>query len=49
MEKIQPISIRMPESLYNKIKNDADKDKRSVSKQVIYMLEKYYEIKDNIK
>ena len=45
MEKIFPTSIRLSEELYSKIVNDAHKDKRSITKQIEYMIEKYYETK----
>ena len=48
-KNIAPTSIRISEELYNKIKDDADKEKRSITKQIEFMLEKYYEIKDRIK
>lgn len=46
---IKPTSIRLPEDLYQKLKNDADKYKRSITKQIEYIIEKYYEIQENIK
>lgn len=50
MEKsnINPTSIRLRKDLFEKIKKDAEKDKRSITKQIEYMLEKYCE-KDSIK
>lgn len=44
MEKsnINPTSIRLRKDLFEKIKKDAEKDKRSITKQIEYMLEKYY-------
>ena len=48
-KNIAPTSIRISDELYSKIKEDAEKDKRSITKQIEYMLEKYYEIKENIK
>lgn len=48
-KNIAPTSIRISEELYKKIKDDADKEKRSITKQIEFMLEKYYEIKDRIK
>lgn len=43
MEKsnINPTSIRLRKDLFEKIKKDAEKDKRSITKQIEYMLEKY--------
>lgn len=43
-ESAKPTSIRLNDELYNKIKQDADKEKRSITKQIEYMLSKYYEI-----
>lgn len=40
-----PTSIRLSEELYEKIKRDAEKEKRSVTKQIEFMIETYYEIK----
>lgn len=45
MENIKPTSIRLPEKLYEEIKKEAEKNKRSVSKQIEFMIEKYMEIK----
>jgi uncharacterized membrane protein YuzA (DUF378 family) len=33
-----PITIRLPEELYNKIKADAVFAQRSINKQIVYML-----------
>ncbi len=46
MAKMTPTSIRLPEELYLKIQEDAKKEKRSITAQIEYMIEKYYEIKD---
>ena len=45
----KPTSIRLPENTYKKIKTDADKYKRSISKQIEYIIEKYYELQEQIK
>lgn len=37
-------TIRLPEELYEKIVKQADKDKRSINSQFIYILEKYFKI-----
>lgn len=42
---IRPTSIRLDEELYNKIQEDAKKEKRSISKQIEYMILQYYEMK----
>ena len=49
MEKASPTSIRLSKELYERISNEAKKEKRSISAQIEYIIEKYYEIKDNIK
>lgn len=46
---IYPTSIRLSEELYNKIKQDAENEKRSITKQIEYMLEKYYEMQKLLK
>lgn len=43
--KIKPTSIRIDEKLLEKITNDAKKEKRSVSKQIEYIVQQYYEMK----
>lgn len=44
-QKIQPTSIRLKPDLYNKIKEDAEKERRSITGQIEYMLQQYYEMK----
>lgn len=44
--KIIPTSIRLDEKLLNKVKELAEKNKRSVTAQIEYMLEKYIEIQE---
>lgn len=46
MGKAMPTSIRLDEELYQKIVTEAKKEKRSISAQIEYMIEKYYEIKE---
>lgn len=46
-KKDMPTSIRLPNNLYNKIKTDAEKEKRSITKQIEYIITKYYEIKNS--
>nr|DAW66237.1 MAG TPA: CopG-like protein [Inoviridae sp.] len=46
---MKPTSIRLDEDLYKKIKLEADKEKRSVSKQIEYIIERYYGIKNTEK
>lgn len=43
--QIQPTSIRLPAELQAKIKEDAQKERRSISGQIEYMLLQYYELK----
>ena len=43
-KEIKPTSIRIDAKLFERIKTDAEKDKRSISKQIEYMLDKYYEL-----
>lgn len=44
MNNTTPTSIRLEKSLYEKIKKDAIRDKRSITQQISYMIEKYYEM-----
>ena len=46
MKKIQPTSVRLDSELYEKIKADAEKERRSISGQIEYMLLQYYEMKN---
>lgn len=46
MQKVQPTSVRLKADLYEKIRADAEKEQRSISGQIQYMLIKYYEMKD---
>lgn len=43
-----PTSIRLPDDLYEKIKIDAEEKKRSITKQIEYIIEQYYSIKEKI-
>lgn len=46
MEKaVQPTSVRLKPELYEKIKADAEKERRSISGQIEYMLLQYYEMR----
>lgn len=45
MKKIQPTSLRLDSELYERIKADAEKERRSISGQIEYMLLQYYELK----
>jgi len=44
-----PTSIRLNKELYNQISEEAKKEKRSISKQIDYMLTKYLEIRDKMR
>lgn len=44
-DNIKPTSIRLDTKLFEKIKADAEKEKRSITKQIEYILERYYGIK----
>ena len=44
-----PTSIRISEELYERIKEEAQKEKRSISKQIEFIIEKYFEIREKIK
>lgn len=48
-KEIQPTSIKLEKTLLERIKNDAEKDGRSVTKQIEQMIKKYYEIQDTVK
>lgn len=43
----KPTSIRLEENLLEKIKKDAKNQKRSISGQISYIIEKYYSIKND--
>ncbi len=43
---IVPTSIRLSEELFNRIRDEAASEKRSITAQIEYNLEKYYEIAD---
>lgn len=42
---IRPTSIRLNDEIYEKIKRDAEKEKRSITKQIEYIIMQYYEMK----
>ena len=45
MKNVQPTSIRLDSELYERIKADVEKERRSVSGQIEYMLLQYYEMR----
>ena len=45
MKNVQPTSVRLDSTLYERIKADAEKERRSVSAQIEYMLLQYYDMK----
>lgn len=42
---MKPTSIRLDDNIFDRVKNDAEKEKRSVSKQIEYIIQQYYELK----
>lgn len=42
MKQLKPTSIRLPSDLYDKVKNEAFRMKRSISNQIEFILEEYY-------
>lgn len=48
MKDVISTSLRFEKELIDRIKADAKRDKRSITGQVEYMLEKYYEIIDAV-
>lgn len=42
---MKPTSIRLNDELYEKIKEDAEKEKRSITKQIEHIIQQYYEMK----
>lgn len=49
MKNIQATSIRLNPELLEKIKADAEKERRSITGQIEYMLIQYYELKKLLK
>lgn len=45
-EETQVITLRIEKNLIEKIDNDAKQERRSRTAQIIYMIEKYYDIKE---
>lgn len=45
MANIQPTSIRLNKDLYEKIRQDAERERRSITGQIEYMLIQYYEMR----
>lgn len=45
MANIQPTSVRLDKNLYERIRQDAEKERRSITGQIEYMLLQYYEMK----
>ena len=42
-------AIRIPMTLYERIKKDAEKETRTITGQIIFMLKAYYETKDKFR
>ena len=47
-KKTEPTSIRLPKEMIERIKTEAEKEKRSVTAQIEYIIEKYWEIKKTL-
>lgn len=47
MSEIKQKSIKIPKELAEKIENDAKKNHRDFTKQIIHIITKYYEIKES--
>ena len=47
--KPKPTSIRLNADIYEKVKEEAEKEKRSISKQIELIIERYYDIRNQIK
>lgn len=45
----QATSIRLSDKILEKVKVEAEAQKRSVSKQIEYIIEQYYKIKEEMK
>ena len=43
--KLKPTSIRIDEELLKKLKEEAEKESRSVSKHIEYIIKQYYEMR----
>lgn len=46
-ESTTPTSIRIKNELLDKIKRDAKEQKRTLTKQIEYIIEQYYKIKES--
>jgi len=46
MMEMYPTSIRLPEETHSKIKADASKHKRSITKEIEYIIAQYYVFKE---
>lgn len=49
MKKAIPTSIRLNDELMEKIRKDAEKERRSITGQIEYMLLQYYELRKIIR
>jgi hypothetical protein len=43
---IRPTSVRLSKEVYEKVKKEAEKDKRSITKQIEYIITDYYNFKE---
>jgi len=46
-KETSPTSIKFPTDLKEKIQKNAEANRRSLSQEIIFMIEKYYEIKES--
>lgn len=44
-KRTQPTSIKLDRELYERVKEDAEKERRSITGQIEYMLLQYYEMR----
>lgn len=44
-KEIQPTSIRLDKELYERVRKDAERERRSITGQIEYMLLQYYEMR----
>lgn len=45
-EKTTPTSIRLTKETYKKVKEEAEKENRSITKQIEYIIKKYFQIRE---
>jgi len=47
-EDIKPTSIRLSANIYNRVKKESEEQKRSITKQIEYIITNYYKMIDNL-